>query len=250
VSPPEKSVVEIVEVIRRSEQGITLPFICRGDDDNTYFVKGVGAGRDSQIKEWIAGNLALSFGIPVAPFSIVYVPEELSELLSIEHARDLGTGPAFGSVEQMVTELSYSQISSICPEVRRAVLFFDWWIFNADRMLTESGGNPNLFWGPNTQRLVVIDHNQAFDSEFSNEDFFKLHIFKDCAPSIFDDLLERDHYTLRAEQALYNWQPIVSRIPEEWLYSDQEMTMKTNLNLDLLLENLQRFNNSDFWSRK
>jgi len=42
----------------------------------------------------------------------------------------------------------------------------------------------------------------------------------------------------------------VNRIPEEWLYSDQEMTMKTNLNLDLLLENLQRFNNGDFWSRK
>ena len=113
------------------------------------------------------------------------MPEELIELLSVEHARDLGTGPAFGSVEQMVTELSYSQVNSILPEVRRAVLFFDGWIFNADRMLTESGGNPNLFWGPDTQRLVVIDHNQAFDSEFSNEDLFKLHVFKDCAPGFF-----------------------------------------------------------------
>jgi len=48
--------VEIVEVIRRSEHGMTEPFICRGDDDNFYFVKGIGAGRDSQIKEWISGN--------------------------------------------------------------------------------------------------------------------------------------------------------------------------------------------------
>jgi len=250
VSPPEQSVVEIVEVIRRSEQGITRPFICRGDDDNTYFVKGFGAGRDSQIKEWIAGNLAQNFGIPVAPFSIVYVPEELIELLSVEQASDLGTGPAFGSVEQMVTELSYSQVNNVGPELRRAVLFFDWWISNADRMLTESGGNPNLFWEPNTQRLVVIDHNQAFDSEFSNEEFFKFHIFKDFAPGISDDLLEREHYTSRAEQALHNWRSIMDSIPEEWLYSDQEMTMKINLNLDSLLENLQRFNNGDFWSRK
>lgn len=36
--------VQIVEVIRRSEQGITLPYICRGDNDKVYFVKGIGAG--------------------------------------------------------------------------------------------------------------------------------------------------------------------------------------------------------------
>lgn len=103
--PPE---VEIVEVLRRSEHGMTRPFICRGDDDNVYFVKGFGAGRDSQIKEWIAGNLALTFGIPLAPFRIVTVSEELTDLMMPGDAADLGSGPAFGSQEQIVTELAFS----------------------------------------------------------------------------------------------------------------------------------------------
>ena len=68
----DRAVVEIVEVIRRSEHGITLPFLCRGDDGKFYFVKGAGAGRDSQVKEWVSGNLAQLLGVPVAPFKIVH----------------------------------------------------------------------------------------------------------------------------------------------------------------------------------
>lgn len=39
--------VEIVEILRRSEQGMTKPFICRGDDGEIYFVKGQNAGHRS-----------------------------------------------------------------------------------------------------------------------------------------------------------------------------------------------------------
>lgn len=35
--------VEIEEVIGRSEQGITEPYICRGVDNYFYYVKGRGA---------------------------------------------------------------------------------------------------------------------------------------------------------------------------------------------------------------
>ena len=40
--------VNIVEIIRRSTQGITRPFLCRGDDNWLYYVKGHGAGRAGQ----------------------------------------------------------------------------------------------------------------------------------------------------------------------------------------------------------
>ncbi len=43
--------IEIVEVLRRSNQGLTRLFICRGDDGNTYFVKGRDAGRRNQVCE-------------------------------------------------------------------------------------------------------------------------------------------------------------------------------------------------------
>ncbi|MEW5824691.1 MAG: HipA family kinase [Pseudomonadota bacterium] len=36
-----------VEIIDRSEQGMTRPFICRGEDGFVYFVKGRGAARRS-----------------------------------------------------------------------------------------------------------------------------------------------------------------------------------------------------------
>ncbi len=69
--------IEIVEVLRRSNQGLTRLFICRGDDGNTYFVKGRDAGRRNQVCEWITGRLAVLLRLPVAPFEIVVVPEEL-----------------------------------------------------------------------------------------------------------------------------------------------------------------------------
>lgn len=246
--PPHK--VEIVEVLRRSEHGMTLPFICRGDDGEVYFVKGRGTGRQSQINEWISGKLALAMGIPVAPFNIVDVPEELTGVLSAEEALALGCGPAFGSVEQRITELAFSQILDVPLEMRGSLLVFDWWVSNLDRKLTKNGGNPNLFWDAEDQRLVVIDHNQAFDPEFDSDRFFQYHAFKDSAPDVFDDLIERQHYTDRMEQALKDWDSIIEAIPEEWLFIDPEMTLKLDFNPDSFLKHLQRFRSDNFWNRK
>lgn len=39
--------IDIDEVIGRSEQGKTRPFICRGCDGHLYYVKGRDAGRCS-----------------------------------------------------------------------------------------------------------------------------------------------------------------------------------------------------------
>ena len=74
---------EFVEFMRRSDQVMTRPFICRADNGKTYFVKGRDAGRRSQICEWIAGCLARQLKLPIAPFEIVNVPEELLNLTSL-----------------------------------------------------------------------------------------------------------------------------------------------------------------------
>ena len=47
---------------------MTRPFICRGDNKNLYFVKGIGATRQSQVYEWVAGNLGFALSLPIAPF--------------------------------------------------------------------------------------------------------------------------------------------------------------------------------------
>ena len=237
--------VQIVEIAGRSEQGVTRPFICRGDDDNTYFVKGIGAGRRSQVCEWVAGRLALELGLPVAPFEIVDVPEELVE--ASPDFQDLGCGPAFGSLRQTIMELSYAMVEQVPVKLRRDVLAFDWWIRNNDRMLTESGGNPNLFWAPEEGRLVIIDHNQAFDLDFSAEDFIEYHVFGNARVGLFDDDLRRAAYRRSFCSALEKWQEICDEIPEAWYYQDPEMTVKADFDLDLMFSLLNRCATDALW---
>ena len=237
--------IGIVEILGRSEQGVTRPFICRGEDGNTYFVKGIGAGRRSQVCEWIAGNLASELNLPVAPFEIVQVPEELA-FADTEYG-DLGVGPAFGSLKQTIMELSYALVEDVPPALKRRVLAFDWWIRNNDRMLTEKGGNPNLFWAPEEERLVIIDHNQAFDSNFSIEDFFAFHVFSRSCPDLFGDAFYQQEYINAFQAALDQWHNICSGIPIEWRFQDAELTVKSDVDLDDMFTILNRCNSDNFW---
>lgn len=238
--------VQIIEIIGRSEQGITLPFICRGDDGNTYFVKGIGAGRRSQVCEWIAGNLGLELGLPLAPLEIVDVPEALVE--NNPKYRDLGVGPAFGSQKQQIMELNYAGIIHVPRELQRAVLAFDWWVHNEDRQLTETGGNPNLFWEPEHEKLVVIDHNQAFDSDFSIEKFKEFHVFSDQVNNLFGNALYRDEFSGKFKLALKSWKRICDNIPKEWYYFDPERTVLADFDLSDILRILERCNEETFWN--
>lgn len=105
--------IEIVEIQRRATQGATLPFLCQSHDGQLYFVKGKGAGNRSLICEWIAGNLALKLGLPIAPFDIVHVPAQLIKTASSMNLADLGSGPAFGSKKLSVTELTMVNLPDI-----------------------------------------------------------------------------------------------------------------------------------------
>lgn len=240
--------VQIVEVLRRSDQGITRPFICRGDDGEVYFVKGAGAGRRSQICEWIAGRLGVALGLPIAPFGIVDVPEELMELDTGLELPDLGAGPAFGSRRREVMELTASAVREIPPPLQQDVLVFDWWIRNADRFLSEKGGNPNLFWVPDSSELVVIDHNQAFDPDFDPINFFDFHIFAAQQINVFGDMLRRREYNQRLSSALSGWIEICKAIPREWFFSDPEMTVAADFDLDAAYRLLKRHEQDDFWN--
>ena len=89
--------VRIIEVIGRSVQGITRPFICRGDDGLQYFVKGNGAGRRALIAEWMAGQVGVRLGLPIPTFKQTLIPSQLVELSARDDVRDLGAGIGFGS---------------------------------------------------------------------------------------------------------------------------------------------------------
>lgn len=110
--------------------------------------------------------MAQAFGLPVAPFRIAEVDERLLSLGTTEFD-DLGAGYVFASRKaENVLEVSWSNLGRINEILKRDVLVFDWWVRNADRTLTHWGGNPNLLWDTRSKDLLVIDHNQAFDSDF------------------------------------------------------------------------------------
>lgn len=240
--------IEIVEIMGRSEQGITKPFICGGDDDRVYFVKGRGAGRRSLICEWIAGQLGQRLGLPIAPFDIVEVPPELLAIAMRDDPAELGTGKAFGSRKASVVELSVSHIDSVPEATQRDVLAFDWWVRNGDRSLGEVGGNPNLFWDVENEGLVVIDHNQAFDPAFSRQDFAELHAFRGECQVLFGDWAVQQCYVERFLGALSDWEAICNTVPSEWWFVDAEQTVPTDFDIETTYQLLMQCQTDGFWS--
>lgn len=238
--------IRIVEILDRAIQGITRPFYCRCEDGHTYFVKGSGAGKQSLIAEYVAGRLARALGLPVPDFDIVEIPSDLIKWCGRNDANELGAGLAFGSrALPHVQEFSISHIPQVDEQIRKDVALFDWWVRNADRTLSEKGGNPNLLWDQQHSRLAVIDHNQAFDTDFDRQLFAQSHVFHANLLDVFDDLVEREIYHNRLAAAFAEFDPACDNVPPEWWSVDNGVP--TSFNRDAVRVVLGCFMNNDFW---
>lgn len=190
----------------------------------------------------------MELGLPIAPFKIVEIPEELVTEGYNGELSDLGAGFAFGSEKQEVIELAYSSIDDVPLPQKKDVLVFDWWIKNGDRMLTEKGGNPNLFWRPGASELVVIDHNLAFDNDFDEDIFLRNHVFASAWTKLHSDMHCREEYNLRLAEVLKQWQAIADSIPKEWMFLDVELTQLAGIDLESTFQTLARVHSNDFWN--
>lgn len=239
--------VVIEEILRRSEQGVTRPFVCRGDDGALYYVKGIGAGRRSQICEWVSAQLATAFGLPVAEYALAEVPVELVEAGVFPEAPDLGSGIVFASRELAhPQELNLTTRKRVPTELATDVLVFDWWLHNEDRYLTEHGGNPNLLWDMQADELVVIDHNQAFDADFQGARFLDSHVFADHWNRVFSDHVERARYTNKLAAAFEKLVDIRVNIPDAWWFFGKGVP--ANMSWDEIVICLERCHREDFWN--
>lgn len=239
--------VFIEEILRRSEQGATRPFVCRGDDGALYYVKGLGAGRRSQICEWVAAQLATAFGLPIAEYALAEVPAELIDAQVFPGITDLGSGIVFASRDlPHPQELTVTTRDLVSPELATDVLVFDWWLHNEDRHLTDLGGNPNLLWDLQAGELVVIDHNQAFDPDFSAARFLESHVFADCWNRVFSDLVEQERYRNKLDVALATLPDIRVSIPDSWWFFAEGVP--ADVSWDEILTCLQRCHRDDFWN--
>ena len=96
--------------------------------------------------------------------------------------------------------------------------------------------------------MVVIDHNQAFDPDFSIENFKELHVFSGQVNNLFGDALYRDEFSEKFELALKSWEGIFDNIPEEWYYFDSERTVPADFDTNDILRILERCNKETFWN--
>ncbi|MDQ1061308.1 MULTISPECIES: HipA family kinase [Stenotrophomonas] len=236
----------VVEIQGRSEQGMTRPFHCRCDDGNLYFVKGRAASQRSLICEWLGGNLAKAFGLPIPEFTIAQAAPELLELHP--EGRDLGSMPLFASRKvEHVQEFSISHLHQVDDCLQRDVLAFDWWINNGDRTLTAYSGNPNLLWSTEARKLVVIDQNLAFDPDFDPATFSVTHVFAGQIDLLNQDLIEPQRLRELCGRALAVWADACKNVPQEWQFVDEEQTVPTNFDPDAVLALLNRYSHEDFW---
>lgn len=238
--------IQIIEILSRAKQGVTRPFLCKANDEKFYYVKGIGshAGHRSLLAEWIAGNLAEAFGLPIAPFQVVYVAPALLEVQP--KWSSLGSGAAFGSqVLSFNQELQWKQLNFIPSNLQQDILVFDWWVNNEDRNLTEKGGNPNLLWDTQQKKLTVIDHNVAFDPKFSLKSFFENHVFRNQYASVFEDCVARLNYVDRMRTAFTAFDKACDNSPIEWWWIDQGVPC--SFNKTDVLQLLERFEDQSFW---
>ena len=207
----------ITEVWERTEQGMTRPFRCGADDGHSYYVKSRGAGWRSLVCEWIAGCLAESLGLPIAPFAQVEVAEGLAHVLGLRGEHDLAPGLAFGSrISEHTREFEPSLLARCDLGFRRDLVAFDWWVRNADRTLGVLSGNPNLLWNSDAEKPVVIDHNMAFDRGFDAALFRQTHVFRADFEAIAGDMLLRADYEQRFGGLLAGFAAVWAQLPQNW----------------------------------
>lgn len=264
------SPVTITEIIGRSAQGMTRPFICAANFCEIYYVKGAYAGKNSLCCEWVANRL-VNLALPNAPlglpwFHMAEVPQELIEGSSRLDIRDLGAGRVFASMKiEDGQELTWSAAQGWPEETMALLLLMDLWIQNEDRSLSTLGGNPNLLveqipplheddaegalWVGQSRRemLWAYDFNLAFDEEFNRERFFRTHVFGGMMkqwPAGFRERMEP-----HLHHALGEVRTIFAELPPEWLHLDGDDSLPVQLDLERVLSVLELpFRDSElFW---
>ncbi|MGX0975582.1 hypothetical protein ACSSVY_001284 [Roseovarius sp. MBR-51] len=239
----------IIEPTTIAGDGVTRPRLCRLSDGEFYYVKGRNLTPQGLVSELVCAHLGHALGLPIPDFELAKLPRipNIGDLSDLRN--DLGFGVLFASKRvPSLMEIDLSRAQKVPLPARRDVVAFDYWICNGDRVLTEYGGNPNLFWDVERDTLVVLDHNLAFDSTVTLEVLRSNHVFRDDLESILASPELRTHYSRSFQAALSGWKEIVEGIPEQWLYSDEMMSIEAQLDFEGMHAQLDRLCDPNGWN--
>lgn len=235
--------LEVVEIMRKSDSGTQEPFLCRASDDQTYYVKGSAkTNRASLVNELICAELAKAIGLPQPEFQLLNVSEEILAETSPSLAA-IGSGVAFGSVEQKgCTLFGPALLPKVPIGIQQKLFAFDWWILNGDR----TDWNSNLLWLPEESDLFVIDHNLAFDNELDLALFLEHHICRDAWKAI-DLAGSAELQTMFCDALNAVFARTCDNLPDEWFYLPPECIYPAKVDLARIENILQRCTTEEFW---
>lgn len=209
--------LDVVEIIKKAESGITEPYLCRLSDDREYYVKGRSATPKGLMAELVCARLGRAFGLPIPEFTLAKATPGLLDKFT---SSSLGTGVLFASLRQGgAVPISTSSIVRVGQSEQQKLFVFDAWIRNEDRTQTEFGGNPNYFLSAETGLPFVIDHNLAFDPNFDLSKNLSLHVCSAAWAAAKLNLVTISSLRAEVGQLLLKVEDLRYDVPEEWLDS-------------------------------
>ncbi|EGR0580925.1 HipA family kinase [Vibrio cholerae] len=231
--------VNIERIVRQMKQGQTGPYLCVGDDNIHYIVKGPNTTYRGLITEWVCAKLGQSLGLPIPDFDIAYVDGCL-----LEYGRyELREGDWFASkYEENIQDVPYQKLTELDGTTLKLLFLFDYWIKNGDRNLTALGGNPNLFIRSDLQSIIVLDHNLAFDPQYDLHTVKRIHVGSTAWFSRQISLFDKDDYYKRLETSFGGLEVILDSIPQEWIENCGDNSIR-----EIIRVALARFQTDEFW---
>lgn len=240
--------LELIEIDKVVDQGMTKPLLCKGSNGKSYYAKGKRATASGLIKEWMAANLAKAFELPIPDFHIAYIDSLLIESYGDEAIENLGDGNVFVSEQiESVTDFKYSMLEKTPMKLQKDILLFDLWVENADRTLSENySGNPNLIWDSANNKPYIIDHNLAFDDEFDLPLFWQTHVCQKQFSNFQFDFTEKQQLEARLQYCLQQWDIAWDKIPEEWKQQNEDSRL---FDVEEALQRLKVEAQGEIWSK-
>ncbi|WP_379971896.1 HipA family kinase [Edwardsiella ictaluri] len=241
----QNNYLPVTAYTRRMNGGITNPFLCTCQDGLAYVVKGRPKLRQYElVAEFISAHLAQQIGLSCPDFCIVDVGEELIEFMP-DLSHELFPGPAFAT--RFVENASIINIqqarNSLTIQEKKKIFFFDRWINNSDRTLTDFGGNVNIIFDAVNDRYYLIDHNLAFAHDIT-DDGYDVHVYSPRGGNWVYDILDEPELVELATKAIGTLELAFAQLPDEWFSSDDERKRM----LSDITTRLNRAGSKEFWS--
>lgn len=244
----DKRMDKIIFIRERMEMGITRPFICQTDKENWFIIKTLSMMPISQLlAEVIGSTLAHEIGLPCPSIDFVEITPKSTQYVSSEWRQDLPNGIAFASsfvVNAKIAKTVQVKNPAFLSEPEQKLLYmFDRWILNSDRTASQVGtGNINLLFDEQQQKILVIDHNLAFDERAD----FSEHIFSPQNREWRLDWVDKQTFTDKAIDTLKKFDHIYQSIPDDWFVGDEEFH-KIEYQINQIKALLNRITQENYW---